>query len=174
MAKPFTRTQVEALVSDLQRLMDQVDAGDLDATIAMRHRIEGAVSALKVALGEAELTAIEIAKDDRLFLGYQVVNSIKNQRIDTDIELACEGQVRPQQLIEIRLAKDVRMTILAVVPTNVLESLPHDSQFGITANDRRRNRLIRKNCAAVILSQAVILRRNTQDRFDGSSVQRRP
>jgi hypothetical protein len=34
-------------------MLDTIEAGDVDATAAMRHRIEGALAALEVALGRS-------------------------------------------------------------------------------------------------------------------------
>jgi hypothetical protein len=52
--KALTREQVDALAGDLRALLRRIEAGDLDATTAMRYRIEGAVAVLDVVQGRAE------------------------------------------------------------------------------------------------------------------------
>jgi hypothetical protein len=52
MAKPLTRAETELLALELQKLIAKIEAGDLKAMVAMRYRIEGAITALRVALGE--------------------------------------------------------------------------------------------------------------------------
>jgi transcription elongation GreA/GreB family factor len=53
MAKSLTRAEVIALASDLRDMLDKIESGELDATTAMRHRIEGAIAVLDVVLGRA-------------------------------------------------------------------------------------------------------------------------
>jgi predicted transcriptional regulator len=47
----LTREQVASLADDLRSFLGRIEAGDLDATVAMRHRIEGAIAVLDVAQG---------------------------------------------------------------------------------------------------------------------------
>lgn len=54
MAQPLTREQTKALMEDLQELLDRLLLGDLDASNGMLLRIEGAVKALQIVLGEAD------------------------------------------------------------------------------------------------------------------------
>lgn len=54
MAQPLTREQTKALIEDLQGLLDRLQNGDLDASSGMLLRIEGAVEALEIVLGEAD------------------------------------------------------------------------------------------------------------------------
>ena len=54
MGKPLTRSQTATLASDLQNLLDRLREGDLEASTGMMLRIEGAVKALQIALGEAD------------------------------------------------------------------------------------------------------------------------
>jgi hypothetical protein len=56
MSKPLTRSQTEALAKDLQALLDRLNDGDFDASVGMLLRIEGAVKALQIILGEADST----------------------------------------------------------------------------------------------------------------------
>jgi hypothetical protein len=63
MPRPLTKRQVEALLTDLETLIHRFNAGELDASISMRHRIEGAATALNAVLGEIELSASDIAKN---------------------------------------------------------------------------------------------------------------
>jgi hypothetical protein len=53
-AQPLTREQTKALIEDLQGLLDRLQNGDLDASSGMLLRIEGAVEALEIVLGEAD------------------------------------------------------------------------------------------------------------------------
>lgn len=46
------RTDLAALADQLAATLDAIAAGDLDASAAMRYRLEGAVVALRVTLGE--------------------------------------------------------------------------------------------------------------------------
>jgi transcription elongation GreA/GreB family factor len=53
MSRSLNRSEVAALAADLRAMMDRIEAGDLDATAAMRHRIEGALAVLEVVQGRA-------------------------------------------------------------------------------------------------------------------------
>ena len=53
MTRPLTKPEIAALGSDLRAMLLQIEAGDVDATAAMRHRIEGAVAVLDVVQGRA-------------------------------------------------------------------------------------------------------------------------
>lgn len=48
---PLTKREIESLTDQLLALIEQIDGGDLRATPAMRHRIEGALIGLDIALG---------------------------------------------------------------------------------------------------------------------------
>lgn len=63
MASPLTRSQTAALAKDFQALLDQVKQGDFEASTGMMLRIEGAVKALQIVLGEAEVHELDITKD---------------------------------------------------------------------------------------------------------------
>ena len=54
MARPLTRLETTRLVRELQSLLNLIEIGELDASSGMVHRIEGAIKALQVVLGEAE------------------------------------------------------------------------------------------------------------------------
>jgi hypothetical protein len=54
MAKPLTRSQTVALAKDLQALLDRLKDHDLETSTGMLLRIEGAVKALQIVLGEAD------------------------------------------------------------------------------------------------------------------------
>ena len=54
MAQPLTKKQTKALTEDLQELLDLLRMSRLDASSGMVLRIEGAVKALQIVLGEAE------------------------------------------------------------------------------------------------------------------------
>ena len=51
---PLTRPEVAALAADLRTMLDRIEAGDLDASVSMRHRIEGAIAVLDVVQGRAK------------------------------------------------------------------------------------------------------------------------
>jgi hypothetical protein len=53
MATALTRKQITALAAELRTMLDKVEAGDLDATISMRNRIEGALTVLDMVLGHS-------------------------------------------------------------------------------------------------------------------------
>jgi hypothetical protein len=63
MGSPLTRNQTADLAKDLQALLDQVKQGDFEVTAGMMLRIEGAVKALQIVLGEANVGELNIAKD---------------------------------------------------------------------------------------------------------------
>jgi hypothetical protein len=48
---PLTKREIESLADQLLALIEQIDGGDMRATPAMRHRIEGALIGLDIALG---------------------------------------------------------------------------------------------------------------------------
>lgn len=54
MASPLTRNEIRALIDDLEELLSQLQRGELDASNGMLLRIEGAVKALQIVLGEAD------------------------------------------------------------------------------------------------------------------------
>ena len=60
MGKPLSRVEVAALADDLRKMLASIEAGDLDATTAMRHRIEGALAALEVVLGHSAGLAFDL------------------------------------------------------------------------------------------------------------------
>lgn len=51
MSRPLTHSEVAALAMDLRAMLERIEAGELDATAAMRHRIEGAIAVLDVIQG---------------------------------------------------------------------------------------------------------------------------
>jgi hypothetical protein len=50
---PLTKREIESLTDQLLALIEQIDNGDLRATPAMRHRIEGALIGLDIAQGRS-------------------------------------------------------------------------------------------------------------------------
>ena len=52
-SRSLTKAEIAALSSDLRAMLERIEAGDLDATTAMRHRIEGAIAVLEVVRGRA-------------------------------------------------------------------------------------------------------------------------
>ena len=63
MATTLTRKQITALAAELRTMLDKIEAGDLDATISMRHRIQGAVIALDVVLGRSSRISFDLPPD---------------------------------------------------------------------------------------------------------------
>jgi hypothetical protein len=53
MSRPLSRAEVAALTDDLREMLATIEAGNLDATTAMRYRIEGALAVLEVVQGRA-------------------------------------------------------------------------------------------------------------------------
>jgi hypothetical protein len=53
-ATSLSKLQIQSLVSDLQGILQMIEAGELAATSSMKHRIEGAITALKIVEGEAQ------------------------------------------------------------------------------------------------------------------------
>jgi hypothetical protein len=51
--RSLTRAEVIALAADLREMLAKIESGELDATAAMRHRIEGAIAVLDVVQGRA-------------------------------------------------------------------------------------------------------------------------
>ena len=49
----MTRGDVEALADAIAALLAKVESGELAATTPMRHRLEGALVALRAVLGDA-------------------------------------------------------------------------------------------------------------------------
>jgi predicted trehalose synthase len=58
MATPLTRSQTAALTRDLQALLERLKDRELEASTGILLRIEGAVKALQIVLGEADLTEL--------------------------------------------------------------------------------------------------------------------
>lgn len=60
MAKALTRSEISALAQDLKAMLVAIESGELAASAALRHRIEGAITALDTALGNRPSTDIEL------------------------------------------------------------------------------------------------------------------
>lgn len=52
MAKPLSRPEINGLVEDLIGMLAAIESGDLEGSAALRHRIEGAITALHAVLGK--------------------------------------------------------------------------------------------------------------------------
>jgi hypothetical protein len=63
MSKALSRAEIAALADDLRTMLATIEAGDLDATTAMRHRIEGALAVLDVVQGRSSRLAFNLNKD---------------------------------------------------------------------------------------------------------------
>jgi hypothetical protein len=58
MAKPLTKSQTHALVKDLRELLDRSKKGELEASAGTLLRLEGAVKALEIVLGESDPSSL--------------------------------------------------------------------------------------------------------------------
>ena len=54
MTSPLTAKQTQALIEDLQELLDRLRQGEFEASSGMLLRIEGAVNALRIVVGEGD------------------------------------------------------------------------------------------------------------------------
>ncbi|HVA07822.1 MAG TPA: hypothetical protein VNG12_13870 [Acidimicrobiales bacterium] len=52
MPRSLSRSEIEQLAASIDSLLDRIRAGELEASTANTYRLEGAVVALRVALGE--------------------------------------------------------------------------------------------------------------------------
>jgi len=59
--KALTRAEVTALADELERMLATIEDGEIDATTAMRHRIEGALAVLDVVLGRSPRASFGLA-----------------------------------------------------------------------------------------------------------------
>lgn len=50
-SRPLSRAELSDLADRLRTMLAAIESGGLDATTAMRYRLEGALSALEMALG---------------------------------------------------------------------------------------------------------------------------
>lgn len=62
MPRTMTRSEIAALAADLARMLAQVESGELDATTAMRHRIEGAVAVLEAIQGRSPALFFDVLR----------------------------------------------------------------------------------------------------------------
>ena len=58
MTRALTKNEISSLIVDLRRLLNVIEKGEIEASVAMRHRIEGAVVGLKVVQGESSKDAL--------------------------------------------------------------------------------------------------------------------
>lgn len=54
MPSPLDRNEIEKLIEDLQELLDRIRQGEFDSSSGMLLRIEGAVKALEVVIGQVD------------------------------------------------------------------------------------------------------------------------
>jgi hypothetical protein len=64
MAKPLTRAEVASLADTIGRFLVAIRGNELDASLAMTYRLEGALVALEAVLGEAG-EALRVLTDRR-------------------------------------------------------------------------------------------------------------
>jgi hypothetical protein len=60
MAKTLNRNEIMSIADSLLDLKRQIDEGRLDATTAMRYRIDGAIVALDLVLGKSAEAIVEL------------------------------------------------------------------------------------------------------------------
>jgi hypothetical protein len=58
------RADVEALAEQLGRMLAAIEAGEMDATPAMRHRLTGAVAVLWIVLGDEPGDVVGMLSDE--------------------------------------------------------------------------------------------------------------
>jgi hypothetical protein len=56
------RSRFAALSDDLREMLGQIESGELAGSAALRHRIEGALTVLDVALGKSPRAALGLAE----------------------------------------------------------------------------------------------------------------
>jgi hypothetical protein len=60
MAKPLNRRDITMIADKLLELKRQMDGGELEGTLSMRYRVEGAITALEFVLGVSTESVIEL------------------------------------------------------------------------------------------------------------------
>jgi hypothetical protein len=66
MTRALTKSEISSLAEELRRLLSAIDSGDLQTSVAMRHRLEGALTVLQVIQGQSNRTGLDIANDPLL------------------------------------------------------------------------------------------------------------
>jgi hypothetical protein len=56
MARKLTGAQMRSLLNDMKILLEEIEAGDLQASRSLALRIEGAITALKAVLGDSDVS----------------------------------------------------------------------------------------------------------------------
>lgn len=66
MTRALTKGEILSLTDEIRRLLSAINSGDLQASVAMRHRLEGALTVLQVIQGQSNLNGLDIANDPLL------------------------------------------------------------------------------------------------------------
>jgi hypothetical protein len=66
MTRALTKSEISSLAEEMRQLLSAIESGDLEASVAMRHRIEGALTVLQVVTGESKRKGLDIANDPLL------------------------------------------------------------------------------------------------------------
>jgi len=64
--RALTKDEISSLAEEMRRLLSAIESGDLEASVAMRYRIEGAITVLQVVTGESNRKGFDIANDPLL------------------------------------------------------------------------------------------------------------
>ena len=66
MTRVLTKGEISSLAVEIRQLLSAIESGDLQASVAMRHRLEGALTVLQVIQGESNRKGLDIANDPLL------------------------------------------------------------------------------------------------------------
>jgi hypothetical protein len=65
MARALNRVERDSLVAELVRLLAQINDGQIDASVSMKYRIEGAITALEVASGRQPSRILGLPENEK-------------------------------------------------------------------------------------------------------------
>ena len=63
MSSALTKPQIDDLARSLTEMLAKIESGDLDASVGMRHRIEGAIAALDAVQGRIEGLGVRLSEE---------------------------------------------------------------------------------------------------------------
>jgi hypothetical protein len=64
--RALTKIEISSLAEEMRRLLSAIESGDLEASVAMRYRLEGAITVLQVVTGESNRKGLDIVNDHLL------------------------------------------------------------------------------------------------------------
>lgn len=67
MTRALTKSEISSLAEEMRRLLSAIESGDLEASVAMRRRIEGALAVLRVVTGDSKRKGLDIANDHMVY-----------------------------------------------------------------------------------------------------------